>query len=196
MAGRNPSPRILRRLLDYNPSTGELTWRRRPVWMFAEHPRSGSRACTARMWNSRYAGKPALYTTDTQGYKLGRILVNKQMAHRVIMAMVNDEWPPEQVDHINGIRGDNRLSNLRTVTAVENCKNKRITRRNSSGRMGVCRVRKTGKWRSSITEGGRVHFLGSFHKKQDAIAARIAAEKRFGFHKNHGRTGPCQTATK
>jgi len=49
-----PSARVLRRLLDYDPETGKLTWKERPVWMFAEGARG--RQVSANVWNGRNAG--------------------------------------------------------------------------------------------------------------------------------------------
>jgi hypothetical protein len=192
---RRPSPRVLRRLLDYDPSTGLLSWKPRPVWMFAGQTtrQKESRAVT---WNKRFAGKPAFETIDTQGYKLGRILIAKVMAHRIIMAMTFDAWPEDQVDHINGDRADNRLQNLRSVDAYGNAKNRPLSRRNTSGLLGVRYVKRTNRWHAAITSDGTIYFLGSYPNQEAAVAARAAAEKRFNFHPNHGRKNPCPlTAT-
>jgi len=100
---------------------------------------------------------------------------------------VHDEWPQDEIDHINGIRTDNRLVNLRSVTHRENQKNIKRSTCNTSGRVGVRWEGHRSKWRSAIKVDGREKHLGSFDSFAEASAARKAAEIKYGFHKNHGR---------
>lgn len=176
-----PSPEVLRSLIDYNPETGALTWRERAEGWFLK-----SSEC--KRWNARYAGGPAFTATLTGGYLGGRILGSSAIsAHRLAWAWVYGEWPDAEIDHINGDKADNRISNLRLVTKVTNGQNCARSRRNTSGRTGVFWHVRMQRWQSSIMVEGRLIHLGTFTDKGDAIAAREAAERKYGFHENHGR---------
>ncbi len=91
------------------------------------------------------------------------------------------------IDHINGDRGDNRISNLRVVTSTENNRNKAINKNNTSGVTGVTWSKSRRKWIAQIHIGKIGKALGGFDRVEDAIAARKNAETRYGFHENHGR---------
>lgn len=173
-----PSPEVLRQLLRYDPDTGKLFWRERPLGAFVS-------LRGFKTWNARYAGKEAFTACDGYGYLCGAVNYIVIKAHRVIWAMQMGEWP-NHVDHINGIRSDNRFSNLRSVTRQENQRNHKRHKTNSSGHMGVCWHQKAGKWCAYIDAGKRLH-LGLFDDLAEAIAERKAAEIRHGFHANHGR---------
>lgn len=136
-------------------------------------------------WNCRYAGKEAFTAIDGTGYRSGRIFNKTYHAHRIICVLQSGEWP-EEVDHINGDRSDNRWGNLRHVTKRENSKNKRISVLNTSGVTGVYWDKSKGKWFASIQVGGKTKFLG-YHATIDlCTSARKSAELQFGFHANHG----------
>jgi hypothetical protein len=155
--------------MDYDPETGLLTWR----------PRGQP------YWDARYAGKEAL-TGMVDGYKRGKVNEVCVRAHRVIWAYVHGYWP-ENVDHINGVRTDNRLENLREVTVRENAQNMKRYANNKSGHTGVIWMKQNGQWRATIKVLGRNKHLGFFASIDEAIAARKSAEARLGFHQNHGR---------
>tara|TARA_R110000737_G_C14381721_1_gene450659 strand:+ start:138 stop:686 length:549 start_codon:yes stop_codon:yes gene_type:complete len=178
------SPEMLHRLLHCDPVMGVLTWKPRTPDLFNESKYSADRLCTR--WNTRLAGKFALYTIS-DGYKTGRIFNRNYKAHRVIWAMVHGKWPADQIDHINGIRGENRIENLREVTNAENMRNAAMPRINTSGVVGVHWYEKNGRWVAQIKANGKTKHLGSFIDKADAIAARAAAEIEYGYHENHGR---------
>lgn len=177
-----PTPDLLRQLLRYDAETGKLFWRERPLTSFADK-RCGN------TWNARWAGNEALNYVDAVGYASGRIHGNLFMAHRVIWAIESGEWPTLEIDHINGNRSDNRLSNLRQVSRAENAKNVATSTRNKSGRVGVHFAKREQRWLALIGSDRRSHFLGYFDDFEAAVAARAAAEIEFGFHINHGRGG-------
>lgn len=108
------------------------------------------------------------------------------LAHRIIWKMVYG-LDPDEIDHIDHDRANNRLSNLRSVTRAENMKN-RPAYKNSTGHVGVYWHKATGKWSAEIQNNGERHHLGLFKSLEDAIAARADAEINHGFHPNHGRT--------
>ena len=176
-----PSPKLLRKLLDYNPETGVLTWRERGIELFADVPER-SRICAS--WNARFANKPVTCTKD--GYLVVRIFAINLRAHRVVWAMHHGRWPEDQIDHVNHDRADNRLENLRHVGRVENARNMSLRHDSKSGVTGVSWIAKRQRWYASIWTGGRTKNLGFYRRKADAIVARKRAEAALGFHKNHG----------
>jgi hypothetical protein len=181
----NISPELLRALLRYDPETGGLFWRRRE----RQHFSSGSRcdpAAQARQWNALWQDKPALSTNSSNGYLKGAIFGRTLLAHRVVWAVHFGVWP-KQIDHINGVRTDNRIANLREATSQENNRNRSLPSDNKSGRIGVRWHKPDSCWRAHIGVSRRRIHLGSFRKFQDAVAAREEAEALYGFHPNHGR---------
>jgi hypothetical protein len=170
-------------LLFYNPRTGRLFWR----------PRAEEKDRRDKRWNSMFAGKEA--GTPCLGYRYLFYNGRKYLAHRVIWAIAYGEYPRFFIDHINGKRSDNRLANLRDVTRGENQKNMTLPKNNKSGVMGVSWYSKEKKWVAEISTGrvaGKRNSvrLGRFDDKNDAIAARKAAEIALGYHPNHGRHAP------
>lgn len=175
-----PSQEALRQLLDYDPETGALTWRERGPEFFRGHkPKSISVT-----WNKRHAGNQA-GSISVIGYVALSLVGQQFHAHRIIWKMMHGE-DAEEVDHINGDRSDNRLANLRSVPKSENAKNKRKSKRNSSGCTGVAWSKNAGKWIAEIQCSGVREYLGCFDRLEDAKAARKLAEMRLGFHENHG----------
>lgn len=184
MAERSlPAPDELRQLLSYDPATGRMHWRQRGP---NEIPDRRIRAT----WNARYSGREAFARLSASGYLCGLVLGGKWQAHRVAWAIYYGAWPKGEIDHINGLRNDNRIANLRVVNRAENAKNLSRRSRTKSGIMGVCWHEPCGKWHARITVKGKVHCLGYFALLSDASAARKDAEARFGFHANHGRCPP------
>lgn len=105
--------------------------------------------------------------------------------HRLAFFMCHG-FVPESVDHVNHNGTDNRERNLREVDQVENLKNTSMHRHNTSGFNGVSYYKQGGKYEAYLHVKGKKIKLGMFNSKLDAIAARIRANKEYGFHKNHG----------
>jgi hypothetical protein len=103
-------------------------------------------------------------------------------SHRVIWLMQTGRWPEPECDHLNRKRSDNRWSNLRQATVQENRRNSVLRHDNQSGFVGVHR-QWLGKYRAYIS--GKL--LGVFASIDEAIAARIAANKALGYSPGHGR---------
>jgi len=175
-----PCPTLLRQLLDYDPDTGVLTWKRRPVEMFPS-------ARIAKAWNTRNAGKITFIQWHQGGYLVGSVLGHRHLAHRVAYAIQHGAWPLDEVDHINGNRKDNRAENLRDVGRVTNSRNCSRSKLNTSGVTGVHWDNARGKWAARIKEDYKVIHLGRFDDFADAVATRKAAEIKHGFHKGHGK---------
>lgn len=164
-----------------DPSAGELVWLPRPRELFR------SEVCWAG-FKTRFEGKSALIATNNQGYRWGTIFDKNYRAHRVLWAIVHGDWPSGHIDHINGNRSDNRIINLRDISREENCRNAKRYRNNGSGVQGVGWCKQSGKWRARIRVGGKQISLGKFESLEDAAAVRKVAERRYGYHPNHGRS--------
>lgn len=176
-----PDQALLLKLLRYEPETGELFWLERTPDIFPSQ-KNALRTCAA--FNTRFAGKLATGSPDSYGYLQIKILGRLVLLHRLVWKMVTG-YEPDEIDHINGRRSDNRFSNLRPASHAENCKNRAVESRNKSGVSGV--TWQSGKWRARMKVDGRDITLGSFAEKDDAIRARKSAEREYGFHPNHGR---------
>ena len=172
---------IARQLLDYDPETGELTWKPRDRSWFKSD-------AICKMWNTRFSNKEA-FTYVLGGYKKGYIFGKAYYAHRVIFLFMTGKWP-DQTDHINGIRSDNRWENLRSVDLSGNRKNARKPKHNKSGRIGVHLQKATGNWCAQIDANGEKMHLGTFKSFEAACEMRAVAERNYLFHPNHGRSGP------
>ena len=166
---------IVREAVVYDASTGKLFWKRRPAHHFATE-RAG------KAFNSAWAGKEAFACDDGIGYRQGRLNTVALRAHVVAFALMTGKWPSGEIDHINGKRHDNRWSNLREVTRALNTKNAAMYSTNTSGFTGVIWHSNCQKWGARL---GKVH-LGLFASKEDAIAARKAAQDGNGYTDRHG----------
>jgi hypothetical protein len=152
----------------YKPETGELIWRRRPREHFP-HARTYGR------FNTMYAGKSA-GRVDMQGYRIVLLGRTPYKTHRIAWKLVTGAEPPASIDHINGNRLDNRWSNLRAATLLQQLGNQRLHRTNTSGYRGVS-PHQGGKWVAIIAR----RHLGLFDTPQDAAAAyNAAAREHFG----------------
>ena len=168
----------LKELFDYDPLIGVLVWRTRPREHFS----------TDRGWssyNARFSGNPA-GGPASRGYLRVFVDGSSFLVHRIIYKLIHG-LDPEQIDHINGVRDDNRASNLRSVTGQVNHQNIKLPANNTSGIIGVNWSKQKLKWRAIIRADGKDIHIGSFDDIEDAAAARLAAEIKYGFHKNHGR---------
>jgi hypothetical protein len=93
------------------------------------------------------------------------------LAHRLAWFYMTGEWPKNQIDHINGIRTDNRFSNLREATIHENGCNSRLPKNNKSGFKGVCFHRELGRWQAKIWVNRKQKHLGIFDTPEEAADA-------------------------
>ena len=103
----------VKRLFDFNAETGVVT----------------------RLVTRGYRAKAGdtVGSINDRGYMTVKIINSTYMLHRVIWLWVYGEFPPNDIDHINGDRADNRLVNLRAVTRQENMKNRCLSKNNKSG---------------------------------------------------------------
>lgn len=174
-----PTIEYLRQRLRYCSDTGKLFWIYKNLDDFSDRDHG-------RIWNSRFAGNEAGTITKI-GYRKIKIDGVVYSAHRLCWAIHFGEHPSGQIDHINGIKDDNRISNIRVVTHAENCKNKSKTKFNTSGVVGVSWSKNVKKWRAQIKVDQKAISLGHYEHFDDAVKARKSAESEYSFHPNHGR---------
>ncbi len=159
----------LHSLLDYNADNGEFVW----TYFNNNNPNKGTLT----------PQKPA------KGNRYVRIFIYGKyyQAHRVAWVMYYGKEPEYGIDHIDGDTSNNAISNLRDVPQSVNCKNSSIKSSNKSGFNGVTWMKKSKRWRARLMFNGKDVHLGFYKEKKDAISARVFANKKYGFHENHGR---------
>jgi len=157
----------LKDLLSYNPETGLFTWR----------PDCGIK---------KMAGKPA-GTTHPTGYR--HILADgvSYRAHRLAWLYVHGMDPPHDIDHINSMKADNRIINLRLATRGQGQANKKRGICNTSGFKGVSKEHRANRWRAQISHEGMKRYLGSFRTPKEAHAAYCTAADKY--HKEFANYG-------
>ena len=158
---RNPE---LREIWDYNPETGEFTWKIRLI--------GGGRRINP---GDKAGGISAGYVT------LGYDGINYR-AHRLAWYWQTGELPPKgyEVDHENRVRSDNRWTNLRLLTSSGNNLNQSGPRSdNTTGVRGVYKQGNGNSWFARIyVNKERIH-LGNYATFEEAVQARKAAEEKF-----------------
>ena len=157
----------LKSLLNYDQDTGIFTW--------------------IKQVSNKKIGLIA-GTEHPKGYVIIRINKHNYRAHRLAWLYINGEWPKNILDHINGVRSDNRISNLREVTNSQNNYNSKMSSKNTSGVKGVSWHKRDKKWRVQIRINCKNYHLGSFDDFE--LAQLIAYEARIKFHgeyANHGK---------
>lgn len=141
---------LVQSLYRYDPETGILTNRR-------------GRTINAR---NRHG-----YVMVKIGGRRGRLYA----AHRLIWLYVHGRWPQPMIDHINQVKHDNRLENLREATAYQNVGNRR-----GWGKHGLKgAVWNKDAWEAQIKKGGRNYYLGRFKTVEAARAAYLVKAREF-----------------
>lgn len=149
----------LRFLLTYDPDTGEFTW-------------------NVRRGGPTGAGSKS-YCKDSKGYLRIGVDKTRYLAHRLAWFYVYGIWPDGVIDHVNRIRTDNRIVNLRVVPPSLNSINRTKSPNFSNPSLGVsfCRTGTyAGKWVAYITRRKKRTYIGYFKTQEEAIAARRGAE--------------------
>lgn len=126
----------LRELLEYCPYTGVFTW---------------------KVDSKSAAGLKPVAGYPSQGYIRIHTYGGNYWAHRLVWLYVFGYFPDSDIEHINGVRDDNRLKNLRLATRSRNMQNTSKHRDNSSGYKGVDWNKKKGKWRGRVSCLGRTY---------------------------------------
>lgn len=147
----------LRELLHYDPNTGIFTWR-----VARGNIKSGATAGSAAYGH---------------GYRVIKLDGRAYLAHRLAWLYVHGAFPVAEVDHINGVVSDNRVSNLRPAELKQNRRNRRAKRGTRTGLKGVTYIpRNTIRpYQARIYVDGRSIFLGNYSTASGAHAAYAAA---------------------
>jgi hypothetical protein len=147
-----------KRILAYDPLTGVFTW--------VVPMRSGSiKAGTT-------AG-----SVNNQGYIHVQIHNKRYLGHRLAWLYVYGFFPENSLAHINHIRDDNRIGNLREVSNMCNIRNSKSRTNNTSGIRGVCWAKGVQRWQADVKVNGRKIGLGRSTCFVEAVAHRLAGEQ-------------------
>lgn len=145
--------------------------------------------CSFNRWHSLYANKPAGSKTS-KGYLMFSVTLSGKkyymLNHRAIWVLSYGSYPEINIDHINHNKTDNRLCNLRLVDSVGNGRNVGINRNNGSGFNGVSFNKNSGRFVAYLNVNKKRKHLGTFDTFEEAVLARKSANKKFGYHLNHG----------
>lgn len=150
------SPERVRAVFEYSPETGVLRYK---------NPKSYAVHRDQAGW------------LDKQGYREVRMDGKRFFAHRVVWAYVYGAWPVHEIDHINGDRSDNRISNLRDVSRWGNQRNMVQHR---EGHLAGTTHRTLNSWQAKIQVNGVRHHIGSFATEQEAHEAYIRKSQEMG----------------
>ena len=156
-----PPVEIVKAVLDFDPLTGDLIWRRR---------------FQSPQWSGRYAGKPAGSLTRN-GYVEISFDGISYLAHRLAWLIAHGE-APDEIDHVNGNRSDNRITNLRKATRLQNKQNLKTYATNTTGLAGVTYHRPRRRYMAQITHQNQHYYLGLFDTAEEAHAAYLEAKAR------------------
>lgn len=145
--------------------------------LFTYNPETGEFARKASMGKAR-AGVVAGSIHHT-GYRRIKVMFREYKAHRLAWLYAYGAWPNGQIDHINGVRDDNRIANLRDVGGTENQHNRRgPSANNRAGYLGVSLCSKSGRYRATIKLDGKNKRLGLYDTAEQAHEAYCAAKAR------------------
>lgn len=143
---------LLHEMFDYKD--GNLVWKNKPY--------------NLAHLNGKIAG--CLHKTGYRQIKIGNALYQ---AHRLMWIYHNGSINENmQIDHINNIKHDNRIENLRLVTAQQNCFN-----RSKFNAKGYCWSKASQKWQASIYVNNKSKYLGQFANEIDARNAYLKQAK-------------------
>ena len=157
----------IKEIVSYDKDTGVFVWKNPP--------------------SNRVKRGSVCNRVNSIGYIVISINRKTYLAHRLAWFFVYGNYKCGEIDHINRVKNDNRLCNLRLVSSSENSRNLPITKRNNSGTVGVSWYKNRNKWRATIMNNNRQIHLGYFDDKEEAIRIRKSYEKEYNYHENHGK---------
>lgn len=140
---------LMRERLNYDPETGVLTY-------------------SSKAKGNKRAGDK-VGCIDGHGYIKVMFQGRMYYAHRMVWMMINGRAPAGVIDHINGIKTDNRIANLRESSISQNGANSDLALRGGELR-GTTKL-KSGRFQSQIKREGKAYYLGSYSTREDARTA-------------------------
>ncbi len=159
----------------YEEESGKIFWKDRDVSKFKND-------AYYRMWKTKYYDKE-ITKVDRDGYYRVALEGKEYKAHRVIWMMCYNEDPKDFfIDHINGIKNDNRIENLRKATPSENLRNQtKLSKANTTGHRGIYKGKTENTWIVRLKLGVKLTTLGTFCSLEEAIEVRRKAiDKHYG----------------
>jgi hypothetical protein len=150
----------IRDILSYNPENGHFVWKK-----------------------NRYRAKAGFRAGHRRpdGYWAITVFGHSYRAGRLAWFFTHDEWPSNEIDHINGVRDDDRIENLRVATRSQNVAN---TKKKCSSRnllKGVSTARRGKRYVAQIRINGKNTRIGAYDSEKEAHDAYVAAaQKEFG----------------
>lgn len=126
-------------------------------------------------------GLPIKFSKKTNSYKAVRIVFKNKTIdlrlHRLVWLLYYKNWPKKEIDHINGIKFDNRVENLREISHSSNQHNSnKIKSDNTSGVMGVRKGKNGYGWQANINFKRKAAYLGQYKTKKEAESVYFAAK--------------------
>jgi|SRR5450631_139685 len=163
----------LKECVDYNRDTGIFIWLHRPECHFKNK----------RSFKQRNAARTGKQTGsfDGKGYYTISIDNKSYLSHRLAWLYEYGKFPENDIDHVDGNRLNNRISNLREATRLQNMQNQRAPRGNNktTNLLGVSLIPSSGKFRARVTVAGKTLFSGCYKTKEEAAIAYTDAKRRF-----------------
>jgi hypothetical protein len=147
-------------ILNYDPNTGLFRWK-------------------YQIGNGKRIPNAIAGSKKKDGYIYIGVNGKVYKAHRLAWLYVTGSWPSNTIDHINGIKDDNRFNNLRDIEHRFNVQNISVPKNNTTGYTGVSWHKASQKWLAKIRINHKAIHLGIFDNINDAIAARKTAEQQY-----------------
>lgn len=173
-----PSQEYLQECFVYDPRTGLLFWKERPISHFKNER-------VWKIWNTRFSGELALNYV-IKGYKVGHLNGSQVRSHRVIYKLIHGA-DPYLILHSSGEGLDNRIEMVSSGSHSDNGKDMKKSIANASGITGVGWYKSRNQWRAKIGVNRKTKHLGYYEDFFEACCARKSAEVKFGYHPNHGK---------
>ncbi|WP_339881823.1 HNH endonuclease [Vreelandella maris] len=182
-AKQMPPSGVLKALLDYEPGTGLLIWKKRDKKWFLSQAHG-------KRWNTVFSGKRAgtLKTNPRTGYKWRTISIfdKPYLEHRIVWAWMTEKEPPEQIDHLDRDATNNAWLNLCESDVLKNSHNQSMPKRNTSGVTGVTWHKQHKAWMARCGFKGVMHHIGYFDDIEEAASAVLSFRAKRNFNPDHG----------